>query len=49
MEMGLGRVRLQMFVDGLDECDDVGAQCEIIQIITATVSNGHLSLAMGFL
>lgn len=49
METGLGRVCLQIFVDGLDECDDVGAQCEIIQIIIATVSNGHLSLAMDFL
>ncbi len=42
------REKVQIFVDGLDECEGVEAQCEIIRIIAAAVSNGTVPLRWAF-
>ncbi len=42
------RRRIAVIIDGLDECEGVDAQCEIIRIIAAAVSDSPLPLCWAF-
>lgn len=42
------RRKVQVFIDGLDECEGTEAQCEIIRIVAAAVSDGVIPLRWAF-
>ncbi|KAF9443639.1 hypothetical protein P691DRAFT_797269 [Macrolepiota fuliginosa MF-IS2] len=46
-EKDIGK-RIPIFIDGLDECESVDAQCEIIEIIAAAARDGRTTFCWAF-
>lgn len=46
-KMGIGK-RVPIFIDGLDECEDEDAQCEIIEMVSAAARDGAIPLCWAF-